>query len=292
MKGTILKGIGGFYYVHDGIGSLYECRAKGIFRNRGEKPLVGDLVEFDVIEGEEAVGNIRRILPRRSELIRPAVANVDQALLLFAMKKPDPNFNLLDRFLVMMGRQSLPVVLVFNKADLAGEEDWENCRRVYEHAGCRLFRISVEEDAGIAKVRDILRGKTTVLAGPSGVGKSSLMNRLHPDAGMETGDLSRKISRGRHTTRHSELFYLEEETFLMDTPGFTSLSVFADTVEELRDLYPEFEPYRDRCRFLDCVHIGEKDCGVKAAVEEGSIPGIRYGNYCQMAEEIRQRKKY
>lgn len=292
MEGTIIKGVGGFYYVHDRVSRVYECRAKGIFRNRGEKPLVGDEVEIDILDEEEQEGNIRRILPRRSELIRPAAANADQALLLFALKQPAPNTNLLDRYLVMLRKQNLPVVLVFNKADLTEDEEWQKMKETYRDAGCALKRISVQTDRGVEEIRALLRGKTTVLAGPSGVGKSSLLNRLHPEAGMETGTLSRKIARGRHTTRHSELFCVEENTFLMDTPGFTSLDIFADSVEELRDLVPEFLPFREECRFLDCVHIGEKECGVKDAVEEGRLSRSRYENYLQMAEEIRHRRKY
>ncbi len=292
MEGTIIKGIGGFYYVHDGRSRIYECRAKGIFRNRGVKPLVGDRVICNILDEKEGEANVASICPRKNSLIRPAVANVDQALVMFAVHDPEPNFNLLDRFLVMMERQSLPSVLVFNKADLSTGEEREACAAVYEAAGYPAVFISAARGEGIEQVRDLLRGKTTVLAGPSGVGKSSLMNQLQPEAAMETGEISRKIRRGKHTTRHSELFYLEENTFLMDTPGFTSLEIFADNLEELQKGYPEFSQYTENCRFLDCAHIGEKECGVKAALAEGLCSRIRYENYCQMAEEIRQRRRY
>ena len=292
MQGTILKGIGGFYYVHDGEFRTYACRARGIFRNRNEKPLVGDRVTFDVTDETDQEGSITAILPRRSELIRPAVANADQALLLFALKKPAPNCNLLDRFLLMMQRQGLPVLLVWNKEDLAEEADWRNMLEIYRDSGCEMRHISAAKEQGVRELEELLRGKTTVLAGPSGVGKSSLMNLLHPQAAMETGTLSRKIDRGRHTTRHSELFCIGPDTYVMDTPGFTSLEVFADSVEELRDAMPEFEPFSGSCRFPDCVHIGERECGVKQAVAQGAISRSRYENYCQMAEEIRGRKKY
>ena len=292
MEGTIIRGVGGFYYVHDGVSCIYACKARGIFRNRQEKPLVGDRVFFEVTDPVDREGNVTEILPRHSELIRPAVANVDQVLLLFALRRPAPNMNLLDRFLLMMSRQNIPVILVWNKTDLAPEEDWETVEKVYRDAGCPLLRISVTEGRGIEGLRSVLREKTTVLAGPSGVGKSSLTNLLHPQAAMETGTLSRKIQRGRQTTRHSELFFLEEKTFLMDTPGFTSLDVFAGEPEEVRDGTPEFALYRKDCRFLDCMHIGENDCAVKRAVSEGLISPVRYENYCQMVEEVRRRKKY
>lgn len=292
MTGTIIKGVGGFYYVHDGIRRIYECRAKGIFRNRGEKPLVGDRVEFSVIDEKEGTGNVDAILPRKSVLVRPAAANVDQALLVFAMKSPDPNLNLLDRYLVMMAGQNLPVILAFNKEDLAESGQEQELADIYRGAGCPVLFLCAAEGRGTEEVRSLLRGKTTVLAGPSGVGKSSLMNLLHPEAEMETGEISRKIRRGRNTTRHTELFYLEKDTFLMDSPGFTSLEIFADDVRELSECFPEFAPYRGKCRFPDCVHIGEKECGVKDAVRAGEIPQSRYDNYLQMAEEIRSRRKY
>ncbi|MCD8055083.1 MAG: ribosome small subunit-dependent GTPase A [Lachnospiraceae bacterium] len=292
MQGKIIKGIGGFYYVHDRCGRVYECKARGIFRNRKIRPLVGDDVEFEVLDEEEALGSVEDILPRKNTLIRPAVANIDQAVLVFALKDPAPNFNLLDRFLVMMECQGLPCVLVFNKEDLAGEEMSALCRDVYRAAGYPLLFISANREQGVESVREILRGRTTVLAGPSGVGKSSLLNALTHDRRMETGEVSARIGRGRHTTRHSELFYLEEGTFLMDTPGFTSLGVFTEEAGQLQECYPEFAPYREACRFLDCVHVGERDCGVKAAVAERKISPVRYENYRQIYQEIRDAKKY
>ena len=292
MEGTIIKGIGGFYYVHDGRSRVYECRAKGIFRNRGEKPLVGDRVTCDILDEAEGEASVTSICERKNCLIRPAVANVDQALVVFALRDPEPNYNLLDRFLVMMERQSLAPVLVFNKCDLATGKEKEACAAVYEAAGYPVVFISAASGEGLEPVRNLLRRKTSVLAGPSGVGKSTLMNQLKPEAAMETGEISRKIRRGKHTTRHSELFYLEEDTFLMDTPGFTSLEIFADDIPELQKGYPEFSEFAADCRFLDCAHIGERDCGVKKALTEGRCSRVRYENYCQMAGEIRQRKRY
>ena len=223
MQGKIVKGIGGFYYVDNGKNKVYACRAKGIFRKQDIKPLVGDNVEFTILDETDAEGNVDAILPRKNALIRPAAANVDQALVVFALTHPAPNLNLLDRFLVMMEREQVPVIICFNKVDLAGEEEMEAYRAVYEKAGYPVRIISAKEEDGVEAVRSLMRGKTTVLAGPSGVGKSTLTNAIHPQASMETGDISRKIERGKHTTRHSELFFVEKDTYMMDTPGFSSM---------------------------------------------------------------------
>ncbi len=292
MTGKIIKGIAGFYYVHDGKEHIYQCRAKGIFRNRNIKPLVGDNVEFTVLDDEE--GNIDEILPRKNELIRPASANVDQAMILFAVADPEPNLNLLDRFLVAMEAQRLPVIVCFNKIDLCGEEKVEQYRNIYERAGYQVRFLSASQGIGFASLKDLLRGKTTVLAGPSGVGKSSWTNLIQPEAGMETGKISKKIQRGRHTTRHSQLFCVEEDTYLMDTPGFSSLYLENMAPEELKDYFPEFARYEGQCRFLGCVHVGEKVCGVKEAVERGGLSRSRYDNYRLLYQELKEkeRRKY
>ena len=192
MTGKIIKGIAGFYYVHNGKNQIYECKAKGIFRNRKIKPLVGDNVEFSVLDETELEGNIDQIFPRKNALIRPAAANIDQALILFALADPKPNLNLLDRFLVMMERAEVPAVICFNKQDLCSEEEKDRYRKIYESTRYPVYMISAEKLEGIEKVKQLIRGKTTVLAGPSGVGKSSLTNLLCPKAGMETGKISEK----------------------------------------------------------------------------------------------------
>ncbi|NNJ29070.1 ribosome small subunit-dependent GTPase A [Lacrimispora defluvii] len=292
MTGKILKGIAGFYYVHSKEGNLYECKAKGIFRNRNVKPLVGDDVEITVLNEAERIGNIEEILPRKNALVRPAVANVDQALVVFSITHPEPNFNLLDRFLVMMESQDVPVHICFNKIDLSEHEKMADLRKMYEAAGYPVYFTSIYENKGIETVRDILAGKTTVLAGPSGVGKSSLTNLLYPEAEMETARISEKIQRGKHTTRHSELFGIGNQTYMMDTPGFSSMYLEDMECGRLKEYFPEFEPYETDCRFLGCVHIGEKVCGVKDAVTEGKISQSRYDNYRLLYEELKEKRRY
>lgn len=292
MQGKIIKGIGGFYYVHDGIGKIYECRAKGIFRNRGIKPLVGDNVEITVLDEEKATGNLDDILPRKNQLLRPAVSNVDQAVVVFAITDPMPNLNLLDRFLVMMERQDVPVNICFNKIDLVGLSEQKKLREIYEPAGYSVHFISTYEQSGLREFYNLIVGKTTVLAGPSGVGKSSITNFIQPKADMATGCISEKIRRGKHTTRHSELFFVEEETYMMDTPGFSSLYIEELEPETLKSFFPEFQAYEDECRFLGCVHIGERECGVKSAVQDGNIAQSRYDNYRLIYQELKEKKKY
>lgn len=292
MTGKIIKGIAGFYYVHVEGQGTYECRAKGIFRNEKIKPLVGDNVEMEVLDEKDMEGSILRILPRSSTLIRPAVANVDQAMIIFAIVKPNPNFNLLDRFLIRMERQHLPTVICFNKQDIASTEEKEALQKAYETCGYRVLFISALENEGLEQVQGILAGKTTTVAGPSGVGKSSLINRLSPAANMETGEISAKIERGRHTTRHSEIIALGEETYIVDTPGFTSLDISEITKEELGQYYPEFVQYEPYCKFSGCAHITEPSCGIKAAVADGRISKVRYENYKTLYQELKDIKRY
>ena len=292
MQGKIVKGIAGFYYVHVVESGVYECKAKGVFRKEKIKPLVGDNVEIEVLNEEPKEGNIIKILPRKNELIRPAVANIDQALVVFAVAKPDPHFNLLDRFLVMMETKNLPVVLCFNKSDIADEALIEKLRKVYEPTGYSLIFTSAREDDHIDQVREALKGKTTAIAGPSGVGKSSLINLIQPKANMETGDISRKIERVKHTTRHSELFPIDGKSNIMDTPGFSSLYVNDFEKEELKYYFPEFAEYEGKCRFNGCDHVHEPGCAVKEAVEEKKIHEIRYQDYIEMYEELKNKRRY
>ena len=290
MQGKIIKGIAGFYYVQTKTG-LYECKAKGSFRNRKLKPMVGDQVEISVLDEENKKGNMDEILERKNFLIRPAVANVDQTLLIFAAAKPDPNLNLLDRFLIMMEQKNIPVILVFNKIDAAEAEKLEELAGIYEKCGYEVLRVSALQEEGISGIKEVLRGKTSTVAGPSGVGKSSIINLLQSQIQMETGTISEKIERGKHTTRHSELIAIAEDTYIFDTPGFSSLYVTDMEKEELKNFFPEFAPYEEGCKFLGCVHINEPVCGVKQALKEGKIAPSRYENYKLLYEESKENEK-
>lgn len=292
MQGKIIKGIAGFYYVHISGKGTYECKAKGVFRKDNKKPLVGDDVEIQILNEEKMLGNISAILPRRSEIIRPAVANIDQALVIFSIVKPQPNFNLLDRFLIMMQQQDIPCIICFNKMDMDEEQAGVEYMRIYEACGYETMCVSAKEKVGIEQLKDVLRGKTTTVAGPSGVGKSSIINELQSGIRMETGSISAKIERGKHTTRHSELIAMEENTYILDTPGFSSLGLFELEKEDLQQYYPEFAKHEQYCRFGGCSHISEPVCGVKDAVESGEIDRLRYENYKLLYEELKERKKY
>lgn len=291
-EGRIVKGISGFYDIYVEGHGLVECRAKGIFRKDGIKPLVGDIVSLTITDAAKAKGIIHEIQKRASSLIRPEVANIDQVLLLFAYRAPRPNLNLLDKFLVSMERQEIPALLCFNKMDLAAEKERAEILDIYAGCGCALLEICAASGAGLEKLQKLLEGKTTALAGPSGVGKSTLTNALCPEAGMETGEISRKLERGKHTTRHSELLRLKNGTYLMDTPGFSALMLDTLSYEELGKYYREFYPYEGECRYQPCNHIHEPECGVRRAVEEKKIHQKRYESYRQLYDELKNRKKY
>ena len=253
---------------------------------------MGDNVEIEVLDEKDMEGNITEILPRKNDLIRPAVANIDQALVVFAVTQPDPHFNLLDRFLVMMERKEIPTVLCFNKTDIAESPLITELKQIYSGCGYPVLFTSAKEEENIEKLKELLKGKTTAIAGPSGVGKSSLINLLQSRVKMETGSISRKIARGKHTTRHSELLVLGKDSYIMDTPGFSSLYVNDFEKEELKYYFPEFDPYEGQCRFNGCDHIHEPGCAVKEAVEEGKIHRVRYQDYTEMYRELQERKKY
>ena len=331
MQGKIIKGIAGFYYVYaDGVG-IVTCKARGIFRNQNQKPLVGDDVEMELIPEEEGTGSITKLMPRKSELLRPAVANVDLALIIFALHQPEPSFNLIDRFLCRMEHQGMQTAICINKCDLLayvpggqkreeyeagltdssglrsvlGEKhisqpcalkkdslDLESIRGIYEPAGYPVLFTSAATGEGIPELAAFLQGKTTTVAGPSGVGKSSLINHLLGEQAMETGNLSEKLGRGKHTTRHSEILPIDSHTFIVDTPGFGSLDLPEIEAQELAGCYPEFVWEEPGCRFRGCSHINEPDCAVKQAVEEGRISEVRYKNYKILYEELKNRRRY
>ena len=270
----------------------YECKAKGVFRKDNIKPMVGDNVEIDVLDEETMEGNLKSIYERKNELIRPLVANIDQALVIFAMKNPMPNLNLLDRFLISMEMQDVPVVICFNKRDMVSEEEMEDLNRIYGKTPYKLIFTSTKSGSGMEEVKNALSGKVTAVAGPSGVGKSSIIKTLNPKAEVQTGEISKKLARGKHTTRHSEIIRIDDDTFIMDTPGFSSLYVDIEKKEDLKEYFPEFLPYEDKCRFAGCAHESEPDCAVKEAVEAGEISKERYESYLLLYDELKNKRRY
>ena len=290
MKGRIVKGIAGFYYVYAD-GRIYECKARGIFRKDKLKPMVGDNVNLDVLDEDELTGNITELLPRTSELIRPAVANADQAVIVFALTHPEPNYLLLDKLLLQFKIQGMPVVLCFNKEDLVEQSEISRVEAIYRDCGCDIRFTCATDGQGIDELKALLKGKLSCVAGPSGVGKSSLINCLQDEVKAVTGDISGKTERGKHTTRHSEIIPISRDTFIMDTPGFSSFDIFLDDESELQDYYDEFRPYGD-CRFCPCSHTHEPDCAVKAALMQGHISRGRYDNYVQIYSEIKSQRRY
>ena len=291
MQGRIIKGIAGFYYVQTEAG-IYECKAKGIFRKDKKKPLVGDYVEIKVLDEAAREGSVEKIYPRTNELIRPAVANIDQAIVIFAVNDPKPNFMLLDRFLVTMEYQNVPTVICFNKMDLGTKEEIETLQEVYGHCGYEVIFTSAAKQQGVEELKALLRGKTSAVAGPSGVGKSSLTNLLQNEISMETGEISKKLGRGKHTTRHSQLIAMSQDTYIMDTPGFSSLYIEGMEKEELKNYFTEFRPYEGQCKYQGCVHIHEPGCSVKAALEQGKLNSLRYEDYLGLYNELKEKRRY
>ena len=302
LTGRIIRGIGGFYYVKTEDGQEFSCKARGIFRKDGTKPMVGDycriveVAESDPDPDALPVGNVLEILPRKNELLRPAVANVDQVLVVFALSDPEPNFSLIDTFLLRMELSDIPAVLLCNKTDLDEGGQMENrVRDRFEKTEYPLYFVSVKELAAGEKTKDsqmilsLLQGKCTALAGPSGVGKSSLINLLQNRVKMETGSISKKTARGKHTTRHSELIEVDDVTFVLDTPGFTALGSEDLKREQIREGFPEIRKWEEGCRFAGCSHISEPDCMVKEKLSEGLIGQERYDSYVRMYQLSKNR---
>ncbi|MCD5411194.1 MAG: ribosome small subunit-dependent GTPase A [Clostridiales bacterium] len=291
-KGKIVKGIGGFYYVDSG-SNIFECKARGIFRKKKIIPMVGDDVVFSVLDEGKKLGIIDEILERKTELFRPSVANVDQAIVVFSVMKPNPNYYLLDHFLVLAENEDLEIVICINKIDLASNREYEEIVDVYKNTGNKIILSSITDGAGINDLRDVLKDKTSVFAGPSGVGKSSLLNEIAPNFKLETGEISRKTSRGKHITRHVELLKVISTGWVVDTPGFSSLSLeFIKEEQKLAYHFPEFLDYIPSCKFVSCIHINEPECAVKDAIKEGKVHPQRYKNYVRMLEEIKENRRY
>ncbi|MDT9329262.1 ribosome small subunit-dependent GTPase A [Clostridium perfringens] len=285
MEGIIIKGIGGFYYIKTDEG-IIECKARGKFRYNSLKPMVGDRV---IIKVENGKGVIEDIHERSSELIRPTVANVTQAFVVFAIKNPDINLDLLNRFLTLCEYNDIHAVVCLNKEDLCTEEEKENLKELINDIGYEVLFINAKEGKGFDALKERLEHNITVLCGPSGAGKSTLLNSFIDREHMETGSVSEKIGRGKHTTRHSELIDVDNG-YLVDTPGFTTLDVTFIDRDSLKYCFPEFNDYNNLCKFNGCNHYKEPKCAVKEAVEEGKINKLRYEFYIKTLEEIINRR--
>ena len=285
MEGIIIKGIGGFYYIKTDEG-IIECKARGKFRYNSLKPMVGDRFTIKVENGK---GVIEDIHERSSELIRPTVANVTQAFVVFAIKNPDINLDLLNRFLTLCEYNDIHAVVCLNKEDLCTEEEKENLKELINDIGYEVLFINAKEGKGFDALKERLEHNITVLCGPSGAGKSTLLNSFIDREHMETGSVSEKIGRGKHTTRHSELIDVDNG-YLVDTPGFTTLDVTFIDRDSLKYCFPEFNDYNNLCKFNGCNHYKEPKCAVKEAVEEGKINKLRYEFYIKTLEEIINRR--
>jgi len=287
LRGTVVKAYSGYYYVETASG-IWECSLRGRFKLERFQLYVGDEVEITVTEKNKGV--IERILPRRSLFKRPNVANVDQVVLTFAAANPALNLELLDRFLVLAELSAIPALVCLNKIDIVQWPDVEPIIRQYSGIGYQVFATSAKVGTGIAELRNALERRISVFAGPSGVGKSTLLNTLEPGFKLKTGELSAGIGRGRHTTRFAQLLPLSGGGFVVDTPGFSLTDLTGVEPAELRYCFREFLLFEPECRFTSCLHIHEPDCAVKAAVQDGKIAVQRYRSYTKLFEELRNRK--
>lgn len=290
LKGIIIKGISGFYYVEVG-DQLYECKARGLFRKKNITPLVGDRVSISVVDEDEKKGVIEDIHKRVSELVRPPIANVEKVIITFSIKEPSPNMSLLDKFIIFSEKENLEIVIVLSKIDL--DKDGEITRSIkeeFEKIGYKVITVSTVTGENIDKVIEELEDSISVFAGQSGVGKSSILNAIDPSFKLETAEISKKLGRGKHTTRHAELYKIGKNAIIADTPGFSSLELNNIEIEELQEYFVEFRQYAD-CRFgSKCIHKNEPGCGVKEAVEEGNISKRRYESYLHILDEINNLK--
>jgi len=290
-KGRIIKALSGFFYVQWN-DSIVTCKGRGTLKKTGVIPVAGDWVLFSLVDESIDEGMIEEILPRQNEMLRPPLSNLDQLLAVFAVKDPIPNLVLLDRILLRAEMQYFSSGICFNKTDLLVEEKILQLLEGYQQIGYPVFFVSAKTGEGIEGLRAFLRGKTTALAGASGVGKSTVINALYPDFQLKTGELSRKIQRGKHTTRYTELLPAEENTWIADTPGFSTLKASDLEAEEVRFYFRDFLPFQEDCRFQSCLHLKEPGCRVKKALKEGHIMQHRYENYEKIIDEIQTNRRY
>lgn len=291
IQGIILKGIGGFYYV-EAADQIYECKPRGIFRQKKQAPLAGDHVCISLLDLEEHTGVIETILPRQNQLVRPPIANIDQLFILSSMKDPAPNILILDQMIALATLKGITPIVVLSKCDLASPEE---IKSIYDLAGIQTICLCTKTGEGVEEVLRLLPGKISAFTGNSGVGKSSLLNCLSPELGLQTGETSQKLGRGRHTTREVSLYRLGSGTFVADTPGFSALETQRTEPikkEDLQFAFSDFMPYRTECQFTSCSHVCEKGCAVLHAVEEGNISRSRHNSYVAMYEQAKKMKEW
>ncbi len=291
LEGLILKGLGGFYYVKSGE-HIYECKPRGIFRLDEITPVAGDRVSISVMDEDTKEGIIEKIHDRKNFLVRPPVANIDQVVAVFALKSPSPDFLLLDKLLVKAASLDIKPIICVNKIDLGTNEELVSAFQSYASASYTLVYISASQGNGMERLEELFNHKMSILAGPSGVGKSTIVNWLRPELGIETGHISERIKRGRHTTRQVEFYQVGDSGYLADTPGFTSFKIDDIQYDNLQCFYPEFRKYIDLCRFAGCSHVSEPQCAVKNAVDEGKIDSGRHSRYTQLFQHLKQIKRY
>ncbi len=289
VEGLIIKATGGFYYVKSGE-KIYECRARGVFRKNETSPLVGDRVTVSVLPNEK--GYIYSIHERKNSLVRPPLANLDQLVMVTSVAEPVPNLLVMDKLIAIAEQREVEPVIVFTKTDLA---DPSHYSEIYRKAGFRVYEVCATEHKGTDVVLEMLKGKISAFCGNSGAGKSSLLNDIFPNLCLSTAQISKKLGRGRHTTRHTELFEVAEGGYVADTPGFSAIEMERVGVirkDSLQYCFREFEPYLLKCKFTGCSHVSEKGCAVLEAVKNGTIPESRHKNYCIMYEEAKQLKEW
>lgn len=288
--GRIIKGVGGFYYIYKD-GEVYECKGRGLFRKNKEKLLVGDIVEFSISDQKDSHGTIEKILPRKNKIIRPEVANIDQIIIVFSIDEPSPNLLFIDKLIALSELNNLDIILCLNKMDLYKDnEKHNNIINIYESLEYPLIKLGLT-DKPVENLVEYMDEKVTVFAGASGVGKSSIINEIIPGLKFETGEISKKISRGKHTTRHSELVHFKKNTFIVDTPGFTSIDIEGIEKERIKDLFIDIKNFSTDCKFNTCNHIKEPHCNVKLAVEDGNINKKRYENYVYLFNNHKDKRR-